>query len=338
MANMKEVASVAGVSRYTVSKYFNGIPVKEKTKEKILAACEKLDYRRNLFAVNLVSQKSQLIGMIISQSFDSFFGDIIAAAENEAHKKGYSLLCQCSYGDSNEEARIIDTFLSMQVCGICVAPVSSKMNYNLWLKIERKIPIVYFDCYLNEESNYIITDNYESARMVTVYLLRSGTIPSYLGSVHTEDNIAIRDRNRGYRETMISAGHKPVYIPTDNTGEKLDNYLFGYENMRAYLKDHQAPKALFCATDRAAIGAMKALTEKGLVIGRDVLVAGHDDLTMSNYINPTLTTVAQPKSLIGKEAIKAILSLSNSNSRRIKKILEPKLIIRDSTRSLRKTK
>jgi LacI family transcriptional regulator len=122
MSNMKEVASAAGVSRYTVSKYLNGIPVKEKTKQKILEACEKLDYRRNLFAVNLVNRKSQLIGMIISQSFDSFFGDIIAAAENEAHQKGYYLLCQCSYGSAREEAEswILSFHAVLRiVCGSC---------------------------------------------------------------------------------------------------------------------------------------------------------------------------------------------------------------------------
>lgn len=331
MANMKDVAAVAGISRYTVSKFFNGVPVKENTRQKILAACEKLDYRRNLFAVNLVSQKSQLIGMIISQSFDSFFGDIIAAAENEAHKRGYFLLCQCSYGSPDEEARIIDTFLSMQVCGLCAAPVSSRENMERWSRIERKMPVVYFDCYLNENSNYIMTDNFTSSQIVTKYLLSLDVVPSYLGSVHKESNIAIKKRTQGYRDTMLSAGYEPVYIPTSNSGEKLDNFRFGYENMSAYLENHKAPEALFCATDRAAIGAMKALTEKGLVIGQDVLVAGHDDLSMSQYINPALTTVSQPKDLIGQESVKAVLTLLSSGTKQIKKTLSPKLIIRAST-------
>ena len=336
MANMKEVASVAGVSRYTVSKFLNGVLVKENTRQKILAACEKLDYRRNLFAVNLVSQKSQLIGMIISQSFDSFFGDIIAAAENEAHQRGYFLLCQCSYGSPAEEARIIDTFLSMQVCGLCVAPVSSEDNLEQWSRIESKMPVVYFDCYLKEGSNYIMTDNFKSSRMVTEYLLSLGTIPVYLGSVHRESNIAIKKRNQGYRDTMLSAGYEPIYVPTNNSGEKLDNYRFGYENMAAYLNEHKVPSALFCATDRAAIGAMKALTERGLVVGQDVLVAGHDDLSMSQYLNPSLTTVSQPKDLIGQESVKAVLSLIGHKTKTIRKALKPRLIIRESTVSCAK--
>jgi LacI family transcriptional regulator/LacI family repressor for deo operon, udp, cdd, tsx, nupC, and nupG len=331
MVNMREVAAAAGVSRYTVSKFLNGVPVKESTNQKILSACEKLDYRRNLFAVNLVSQKSQLIGMVISQSFDSFFGDIIAAAENEAHKRGYFLLCQCSYGSPTEEARIIDTFLSMQVCGLCVAPVSSTDNLEQWTRLEKKMPVVYFDCYLKENSNYIMNDNFKSAQMVTEYLLSLGVVPHCLGSVHTENNIAIKKRNQGYRDTMVSAGYEPIFIPTNNTSEKLDSYLFGYENMTAYLQKHDVPEALFCATDRAAVGAMKALSEKGFVIGRDVLVAGHDDLSMGGYLNPSLTSVAQPKNLIGEESVKAILSLLNSRTTKIQKVLSPKLIVRDST-------
>jgi DNA-binding LacI/PurR family transcriptional regulator len=331
IASMKDVASLAGVSRYTVSKFLNGNSVKEKTKQKILAACEELDYRRNLFAVNLVSKKSHLIGMIISQSFDSFFGDIIVAAENEAHKNGYFLLCQCSYGSPKEEARILDTFLSMQVCGLCVAPVSSKVNRERWLRTESKMPVVYFDCFLNEDCNYIITDNFKSAQIVTNHLLSLDRVPVYLGSVHREDNMAIKYRNKGYKAAMLSAGHDPILISTNNSKEKLDSFLFGYQNMDVYLRHHKAPDALFCATDRTAVGAMRALTERGLVIGQDVLVAGHDDLSLCKFMNPTLTSVAQPKELIGTESVRAVLMLLESNAAKIKKVLEPQLVVRDST-------
>jgi LacI family repressor for deo operon, udp, cdd, tsx, nupC, and nupG len=269
--------------------------------------------------------------MVISQSFDSFFGSIISAAETEAHRRGYYLVCQCSYGDSEEEARIINMLLSMKVCGICVAPVASEANRRIWSQIESHLPTVYFDGYMADGSNYVMTDNFQSSRMVTQHLLSLGRIPAYLGSVHTEENLAIQARNRGYTKTMKSAGYEPILISTSNSKEKLDTYLFGYENMRAHLEHHQAPEALFCATDRTALGAMNALWEKGLTIGRDVLVAGHDDLPFCQFLNPSLTSVSQPKFSIGQEMIRSVLSLLASCAGPIKKVLEPALRVRRST-------
>ena len=94
------------------------------------------------------------------------------------------------------------------------------------------------------------------------------------------------------------------------------------------------PQALFCATDRIAMGAIYALQEKGLVVGKDVLVAGHDNLHFGAFMNPTLTTVAQPKQEMGTECVKSLLSLirsRESKSKRIQKILKPELIVRQST-------
>ncbi len=331
MATMTDVAREAGVSRYTVSKVFNGIHVTEKTREKVMAACEKLQYHRNLFAVNLVNQQTHLIGMVISQAFDSFFGPIISAAEKEAHQHGYHLLCQCSYEDPEEERRIIETLLSMQVCAICTAPVTRDANRDTWKRVEERMPVIYFDRHLKAASNYIITDNFKSAQMVTEHLLAQGRRPAYFGSVHPESNLAIQQRNKGYAVTMRVAGHEPILIPATHSSETQDTPTYGYENMLAYIAHNDPPEALFCATDRIALGAMHALREKGLKPGQDVLVAGHDDLSFCGFVNPTLTSVTQPKSCIGQESVRAVMQLLEKPSKRIRKVLQPELIVREST-------
>jgi len=333
MVTMDEVAKAAGVSRYTVSKVLNGAHVSEKTRQKVLAACEQLHYCRNLLATILVRNESFTIGMLISQNFDSFFGEIINAAEKEAYNNGYQLICQCSLGDAQEEARIIRNFESLRVCGIIVAPVVSPANMEQWDALEKRLPVVYFDCYLKTDSHYVINDNYFSARLVTEHLLSTGRRPAYLGSVHPNANLAIKYRKKGYLNTVKKQGLEPVIIPTNHTRETVDNQAFGYDNLMAHLENEDVPEAIFCATDRIAMGAIYALQQRGYVVGKDVLVAGHDNLEFGAYMNPTLTTVTQPKQEIGVECVRSLLSLiKNKGSRKmIQKVLRSELIVRQST-------
>ncbi len=335
MATMTQVAKVAGVSRYTVSKVLNGMNVSDITRKKVMNACKKLNYTRNLYATNLVRNESYTIGMIISQNFDSFFGEIINAAEREAHHNGYQLICQCSHGDLEEEAKIIRNYESLRVCGMIVAPVVRQGQFEHWALLEKRLPIINFDCYLNKDSHYVINDNYLSARLVTEHLLTTGRVPAYLGSVHPDMNLAIKNRKGGYVDTLKKHGFKPMIISTNNSRETVDNQAFGYDNIVAFLKDQKSPEAIFCATDRIAMGVIFALQESGLVVGKDVLVAGHDDLQFGAYMNPTLTTVAQPKQEMGIECVKSLLDLIKTKNdwsgKKIQKVLKPELVVRRST-------
>ena len=332
MATMKDVAELAGVSRYTVSKVLNGTYVSENTRQKVLDACKELHFSRNIHATSLVRNQSFTIGMIISQNYDSFFGEIINAAEREAYSNGYQLICQCSHGSIEEEARILANFESLRVCGVIAAPVVSDETARQWSMLEQRLPVVYFDCYLKKDSNYIINDNYQSARLITEHLLAKGCVPAYLGSVHPDTNLAIKMRKKGYVDTLKKNGHSPVLIPTDNTNEEVDNQAFGYDNLKGYLKDAELPDAIFCATDRIAMGVIYLLQQMGVAVGKDILVAGHDDLEFGAYMNPTLTTVTQPKEQMGSECVNAILSfVDDPASKPVRKKLKPELIIRQST-------
>ena len=333
MATMKQVADLAGVSRYTVSKVFNDIPVSEKTLKKVLDACEKLHYRRNIYATNLVKNTSTTIGMIISQNYDSFFGEIINAAEKEAYANGYQLICQCSHGSVEEEADIIAGFESLKVCGIIVAPVVDNFQIEHWESLEARLPVINFDCYLKKDSHYVMNNNKLSAKLITEHLLETGRVPAYLGSVHSHSNLAIKNRQSGYTQTLKKQGFSPLLIPTNNSDETTDSQKFGYDNLTHYLDlGNKLPEALFCATDRIAMGAIHAIQQRGFTIGKDTIVAGHDDLEFGAYMNPTLTTVAQPKLQMGVECVKILLELVNNKPQeKIQKTLQPKLIIREST-------
>lgn len=334
MVTMKDVARNAGLSLYTVSKVLNGhASVREGTRQKVLRACEDLGYERNPHAVNLVSRKTTTIGMIVSSFTNPFYGELIEAAEREARRRGYNLVYQCSYLDAAIEASIIRHFQALRVCGLVVAPVVTSANRALLERVEEDFPVVYVDRYFSPDSSYVVNDNVESAGLATAHLIDRGTVPGYLGSIRSPLNRALQDRESGYRKAMHAAGLAPLLIPPGNSRAERDNEEFGYDNLKAYLAGSPPPGGLFCANDSVAIGAMRALSERGLVVGKDVLVAGHDNLSYTAYLNPPLTTVEQPKKAMGEGAVTSLLQLQNEEDRvgPIQSVLHSTLCPRAST-------
>ena len=342
MPTMSDVARKAGVSRYTVSKVINGnATVKAGVRANVLAACRALFFSPNEHAVGLVRGTSNTVGMIVSHINDPFYSEIIEAADNEARARGYRLIFQCSYGRAELEEQIVRHFLSLRVLGIILAPVMSGENHELLVRVAESKPLLYIDRYFNRESHYIINDHFGGARMVTEHLLSMGRVPAYLGSSHARTNRAAVDRERGYVETIKKHGHVPLLLPIANTQETRDSEKFGFDSMSAYLASAPPPKALFCATDSVALGAMHALRSFQFEPGRDVLVAGHDDLSFAAYCHPPLSTVRQPKVEIGCEAVKTIALLANRPHSEhkcfIRKKLNSMLIVRESSAQLKKS-
>lgn len=334
MVTMKDVARSAGLSLYTVSKVLNGhAKVRDGTRRRVLQACEALGYERNPHAVNLVSRKTTTIGMIVSQITNPFYGEIIEAADREARRRGYNLVYQCSYLDPAIEASIIRHFQALRVCGLVIAPVVTSANRALLERAEEAFPVVYVDRYFSPDSSYVVNDNLQSAALATRHLVDRGAPPAYLGSIRSGLNRALQEREVGYSRTMEALGLEPRLIPGNISAAERDNEQFGYENMRAWLDRAQAPKGLFCANDSVAIGAMRALAERGLRIGQDVLVAGHDNLSYTAYMNPPLTTVDQPKKEMGEGAVNALLALSGDEDREgpFQQVLQSRLCVRAST-------
>ncbi len=334
VVTMGEVAQRAGFSRYTVSKVLNGnLTVAEDTRKRVLQVCKDLNYAPNPHAVSLVRKHSSTIGMIVTYITDPFYGEIIRAAEYEAASRGLQLLVQCSYGDAEKEKQIIETLRILRVCGVVIAPVVPKANRRLLNELETLLPVVYIDRYLKQQSNFVMNDNIASSRMLVERLISRGVAPAYLGSSHGLQNVAACQREQGYSETMWRFREKPVLVPLLVGMGGEDTARFGYDNMTAWLKQGARPSGLFCATDSLALGAMKALYEVGLEPGKDVLVAGHDDLGFSAYTRPSITTARQPKEQIGRAAVQIVADQIEGETERdkpVQRTFPSELIIRES--------
>ena len=331
---MSDVARLAKVSRYTVSKVLNGDgTVKAATREKVMRACRRLSFSPNQNAVNLVRGATNTMGLIVSQVTDTYYGEIMEAADHAARELGWELVFRCSYSEAALEAQIVRHLLALRVRGLIVAPVIGEENRALLLEAERRLPVIYIDRFFNKDCHYVTNDHYQSAHAITAHLLGARPSVAYLGSSKSRFNRSIADRVRGYLDAVSAAGVEPLLIPTEHCAERRDSERFGYDNLRAYLQAHAAPPALFFANDAIALGGMHALESHGLKPGRDVLVAGHDDLSFSAHCSPPLTTVRQPKQAIAREAVKAVIALADGARRKtyIHKLIQSELVIRESS-------
>jgi LacI family transcriptional regulator len=335
---MQDVAEAAGLSRFTVSKVLNGTPgVSEKTRALVLNACQKLNFVANQHAASLAKGGARLMGILVTSIVDPFYGQIIETAEHAASALGFDLAYRCSYGDAQHERRIAHAFLGLKASALIVSAASGDDNREFWRSLSQQLPVVFIDHDLLDASHVVMTDHYLGGCLVTEHLLGQGAPPAYLGSSQPLSNTAIFARQKGYLDAMASARKPALLIDTAAVEERRDTERFGYAAMQRHLQNFatQALPGVACATDAIALGAMKALTDAGRLPGRDVLVTGHDDLPFGAFVNPSLTTVRQPKSAIGQQAVQTAVKLATAKDfRRVAKmraILTPELVVRGST-------
>ena len=335
MITMKEIAREAGLSRFTVSKILNGnLKVKDKSREKVLAICDKYGYAPNNNAVGLAKGRTVMIGMIVPYITDDFYNEIIELTEDFAVAKGYQLFYKSSYNDAQKEASAIKNFLSLKVCALIIVPVVRDPDMHIHSLAAKHIPVIYLDRPLSKDSKNMYTvlnDNEKSAYDMTEYLIRKGKTPAYMGSFYGGTNITAALRRKGYQEAMKDHSLKPFLIPCEFSSQKQDNEIFGYENMVRLLKNTSLPDAVFCVTDAVALGVSRAVREAGFVPGKDIAIAGHDNLRFSSYVTPSITTMKQQKSLLGKACIEIADRLIRNQPVPKKKYVFPsELIVRES--------
>ncbi|MBB3221249.1 LacI family DNA-binding transcriptional regulator [Pseudoduganella umbonata] len=306
---MHDVAALAGVSRATVSKYFNdGEGLKPDTRARILQACRELEYVPDPHAVSLVRGRSRIVGVVLPVINEPFFAEALRAIEQKAKALGMDVIIQCSYNDPAEEAAALMTMRSMKVAGVVLTAVASRHNVDLLRRLEQEMRIVYLDSYVHEECDYVMNDNRQSMAMLTRYLLGRGHRPAYLGAPPVA-HPSPAERLAGYLEAMEEAGVPPLVLP-GSTQATWDFEAYAFRHVLDWLSSgawkRAGATALACGTDRLAIGAMSACRRFGLEPGKDLAIAGHDDLPISAYLHPPLTTFRQDVAAIGVAAMECL--------------------------------
>lgn len=333
-ASIKDIAKEAGVSHTTVSRALHGSSlISEETTRRIQDAALKLGYLPSAAARSLKTNRSQALGVIVSNIDDPYFSEILQGIEEIAQPSNYSLFIAASQRDRDRETSIVQVFRQHRVDGviICSTDFSDKQSQNF---SRYGIPIVVVNNQAVEDYRYsIYHDDVDGSRQLTRHLIQLGHRKmAYLGN--SISGRTTQDRLAGFRQEMDLAG---LSIPDDYIYETAGSEP--EKGLRAadyFLNLTDRPTAIVCFNDMLAIGMLKSLQERGVRVPDDLSITGFDNIVFSNYTNPPLTTLDQPKRFIGQKAAELILSLVDSGSRQTMleqkiQVLQGKLLIRQST-------
>ncbi len=322
---IKDIAKISGVSTTTVSQILNnkGQRFSDETRRRVLKAVDKYDYNPDYFAKNMINRESKTIGMIVPDVTDLFFSKVIEGVEAYLTKKDYMILL-CNSNHSHEmEKDHIKQLLNRSVAGILLASPNS-----LELETSLKSPYILIDRGLNTrtEGNLLVKEydgSYESVQyLINLGHRKIGMLTNESGYYEMTERYeaycqCLKDNNITYNETYLEDG--PVTIEG------------GYQAAKRVLARTNIT-ALCCGNDQMAIGAYRAAYESGLHIPNDLSIIGFDNLEISEYLNPPLTTVAQPAFEIGYTAASYLFQSINQPEAKVpNKTFGTKFIVRGST-------
>lgn len=328
---------MAGVSIATVSRVLNNKPgVNDELRQKVQSVIAETGYRPNRLARELSNKKTNVIGIVVP-CIDSFFAPRVDAINQFCSENGYSIMITGNLKSRNSVEKELDNFnllFEKQVDGIIYfASKVTEKHIELLRHISEKTPIMVVDKNISElDLPCIVQDDYNGARKAIQHLIKNGhrNIAFIKGPMCDESSIA---RYKAYTSLM-----KESKITINETYIRQGNYSIksGYTQMLELLETvDDLPTAVFACNDNMAIGAMKAIQEKGIKIPDDISVIGFDDIEMSEYVYPSLTTVRQDHYEIGRQAAKNIIDIIENKDECIKKIiLSQKLILRKSDKKI----
>jgi DNA-binding LacI/PurR family transcriptional regulator len=307
---MEDFALAVGLSRPTVSKYFqDASSVRGTTRARIEEGLSETGFRPNIFAVNLNRRRTKIIGLIIPDPLDPFYMALSRRIEMSAYDAGYLAIVLNSNGQTELEERAIETITRLNVGGAIIAPLGFKSQRARLRDLGEKIPLVFVDSAIDDIASFVGTDNQRSVALITEYLCRSGERPTYFDMPVVNDNAI--ERRRAYAATMARLGLEAAFVDSSLVAD-WNFERVSFERARDVLRGGGFPtRTLLCANDRVAFGVIAAINETGARIGAakecDYRVAGHDDQPLAAYASPSLTTVSQDVERMGRIALDMLL-------------------------------
>lgn len=326
--NIKDVAKKANVSISTVSRVINqSKPVRPKTMERVLEAIEELGYRPNAIARSLKVKHTQSIGIMVPDIANQFYPEVVRGIEDVANMYEYTIfLCNTDLDDDKElkyfsemEEKQVDGLIFMG--NILTDPLAREMK-----KAEMPVVLIGSD---HPGLPSVTIDNTLAAKKAVEYLLQKGHRRIAVITGKMKDPMMGRARLKGYREALENAG-----IPWKSEWIVEGGYRFksGYEGAKRLLIMDERPTAIFVASDEMAIGAMRAILEKGLKIPDDIAVVGFDNVDMSGKVYPSLTTMAQPMYEMGAIGMRLLTKyLQGEEVQEDKVVMNFELVERESS-------
>lgn len=305
--------------------------VNEDTRQRVLEVAKELHYRPNKHARLLTSKRTDVVGLVITDILNPFFGTVIDLVQQELNDSGYEIMLGISKGSLRNEKKIIEKFVDMRVDGIISVPSHNPApNVSHYLQAsEQGIPLCFITTYYNDiAAPCIMTDLSHGSYCLTKYLLEAGhrCIAYIVGNRAVPvSNLRLEGYLAAYRETKYPFSQDWIFV---------DEVTFdgGYQSTKKILEKFR-PDAILTVNDFMAMGVLKCLKEQGLRVPEDISVAGYDDLLYASLLETPLTTVRQPVEQMCRRAVTMMLEqIKTGQSTCEKVLLTPQLMVRESTR------
>jgi len=328
MATIYEVSALAGVSLATVSRVINGTGrVSEKTSKKVRDAIRTLDYRPSSAAKSLASNRTDSIGVLVSEFNGPFYGAMMSGIESELRAQGKHGIFAAGHSDEASEKEGIE-FLINRSCDALILHVEAVSDAYLIELSKGKIPFVLINRFISELADICISLNNDlGGHMAAHAMLDAGhTQIAYIsGPLWKSDS---SDRLHGFKNAL-----KKAQVPFD------EDLLFegdyheesGRQGLLTFAKNKKKFTAVACANDEMASGVYKAARDLGLTLPKDLSVVGFDHSIFARHLYPQLSSVNYPIGRMGKMAARLVLrNIYKALIKDIKHEFEPELVSHSS--------
>ena len=335
-ATIIDVAKLAGVSVATVSRVVNGnYPVKPDTKKRVNKAIKELKYVPNMQARELNMQKSSSIGVVVPGLYNMFFAEVIDGIESTVQAAGYSLLLSCAQNDPEREKNCISALASRNVAGIIIiSPNTSEVEEEFYSDIVARMPCVFINAYRHfSGASYVSNDEAGGTKMALEHFWKLGHrrimfvrgVNSDSYQVKEEIYAGFMKRNEVFdKKLIVNIGEGNSVSTVDTSAEVLTKVIGTIK-----------PTAIMCCNDLIAVGALNAANSLGLEVPKDLSIMGFDNISLSRFVSPKITTMDQNMKSLGSNAATLLREkIETGLSKRV--VLENSLVLRESTGKAKK--
>ena len=321
---MKKVAERAGVSTALVSLVMRGAPnVSDHRRERVLQAADELGYRPNVLARNLASGRTQTIGVVLNDFHNLFFAEVADGLQNAADAGGYRLLYGNGKHSVDGEAEAVEAFLQFRVDGVILA---GSLDAETMEKAARSAAVVVVGrSELSDSVDTVNTDDRAGADLAVDHLVGLGH--RRIAHIDGGDGAGADERSAGYCESMRRHGLEHfmqiVAGDFDESG--------GKSGTAELMGSPSPPTAIFASNDLTAIGVLDELHSLGRRVPDDVSLVGFDNTALAAMSYISLTTVDQPRELLGRSAVDLIMGRIGGRTEPMHFVGTPTLVVRTST-------
>ncbi|PYF80971.1 LacI family transcriptional regulator [Marinomonas alcarazii] len=324
MSTISQVATLAGVSKATVSRVLSGVvPVKDETKSRVLEAIKTLSYSPNQAARSLASNKTYTIGLVASRIDTAYYGPAASGVEKALRGGDRHVIIASGNGSLEGERDAVEFLIKRQVDALVI--ITNFLSEEEISQINLRCPVFVLNQTFPGGDDHVISfDNFAGGEMATQYLIDKGhrKIATVTGPLWKHD---ANQRYLGCQKALQNAGLNLYFQLEGNFSANS-----GMTHMQSILEREDRPTAIFFANDVMAMGALHVCAEQGIKVPEDIAIIGFDDLDMSKYYSPSITTIKLPLYDMAEATAYLLLNRVYDIQFPVKNSFFPELIVRQS--------